>query len=79
MRLDGIASVRPTSDLVADGTLAPPGAALAARLAEVVVLPQLGEAVYWREPGRFGQPYHGQHGGLSPEETEIPLVAWPAE
>jgi hypothetical protein len=34
--------------------------------------------VYWHEPGRFVQQLHGQHGGLSPQEMEIPLVAWVA-
>jgi hypothetical protein len=34
--------------------------------------------VYWHEPGRFEQRLHGQHGGLSPQEMEIPLVAWVA-
>jgi hypothetical protein len=43
-----------------------------------VVLPHHGEAVYWHEPGRFVQQLHGQHGGLSPQEMEIPLVAWVA-
>ena len=37
-----------------------------------------GEAVYWHEPGRFVQQLHGQHGGLSPQEMEIPLLAWVA-
>jgi hypothetical protein len=34
--------------------------------------------VYWHEAGRFEQRLHGQHGGLSPKEMEIPLVAWVA-
>ena len=51
---------------------------LAARLANVAILPRYGEAVYWHEPGRFVQQLHGQHGGLSPQEMEIPLVAWVA-
>jgi hypothetical protein len=38
----------------------------------------VGEAVYWHEPGRFVQHLRGQHGGLSPQEMEIPLVAWRA-
>ena len=48
--------------------------AFRARLAEVAVLPHAGESVWWLEPGRFEQRYYGQHGGLSPNETEIPLL-----
>ncbi len=47
-----------------------------ARLAEVVVLPRPGEAAWWLEPGRFEQGFYGQHGGLSPDEVEIPLLAF---
>ena len=49
-----------------------------ARLAEVVVLPRPGEAAWWLEPGRFEQEFYGQHGGLSPDEVEIPLLAFVA-
>jgi len=77
-RLDGVADVVPVDELVAEGILAAPGPRLAARLANVAVLPRFGEAVYWHDPGRFVQQLHGQHGGLSPQEMEIPLVAWVA-
>lgn len=72
-RLEGKAEVRRTDDgLFAAGV----GEALRARLANLVVLPGPGEAVFWFEEGRFEQPYYGQHGGLSADELEIPLVAW---
>jgi hypothetical protein len=45
------------------------------RLADVVCLPFPGEAVYWFEAGRFEQHFRGQHGGLSEDELDIPLVA----
>ena len=77
-RLDGVADVVPVDELVAEGIFAEPSPRLRARLANVVVLPRYGEAVYWHEPGRFVQHLHGQHGGLSPQEMEIPLVAWVA-
>lgn len=77
-RLDGVADVVPVEDLVAEGVFAKPSPRLAARLANVAILPRYGEAVYWHEPGRFVQQLHGQHGGLSPQEMEIPLVAWVA-
>lgn len=77
-RLDGIADVVTAETLVADGVFAEPSPRLRARLGDVVVLPRYGEAVYWHEPGRFAQHLHGQHGGLSPQEMEIPLLAWVA-
>ena len=77
-RLDGIADVVPVDELVAEGIFSAPSARLRERLANVVVLPRYGEAVYWHEPGRFVQHLHGQHGGLSPQEMEIPFVAWVA-
>jgi Type I phosphodiesterase / nucleotide pyrophosphatase len=77
-RLDGTADVVPVDELVAEGIFFEPSPHFRARLANVVVLPRYGEAVYWHEPGRFVQHLHGQHGGLSPQEMEIPLVAWVA-
>jgi hypothetical protein len=73
-RLEGKADVR----RVDGGLFAGAGEALRARLANLVVLPGAGEAAWWLEPGRFEQRYHGQHGGLSADEMEIPLVSWVA-
>ena len=75
-RLDDLAEVVAVEELIAEGVFSEPSPRLRARLANVVVLPRYGEAVYWHEPGRFVQQLHGQHGGLSPQEMEIPLVAW---
>jgi len=77
-RLRGVADVVSVAELVAEGIFTEPSARLRARLASVAVLPRYGEAVYWHEPGRFAQRLHGQHGGLSAQEMEIPLVAWVA-
>jgi hypothetical protein len=77
-RLDGVADVVPVDQLVSEGIFAGPSRRLRERLANVVVLPRHGDAVYWHEPGRFVQQLHGQHGGLSPQEMEVPLVAWVA-
>ena len=75
-RLDGVAEVLASEELIAMGAFAEPSSRLRARLGEVVVMPRYGEAVYWHEPGRFVQDFRGQHGGLSAEEMEIPLLAW---
>jgi hypothetical protein len=77
-RLDGAAEVVPVAELVEEGIFAEPSPRLAARLASVAVLPRYGEGIYWHEPERFVQRLHGQHGGLTPQEMEIPLVAWVA-
>ena len=76
-RLDGVADVRPVEELLAEGLFGENvGEALTRRLANLVVLPAPGEAVYWLEPGRFEQRFLGQHGGLTANEMEIPLISW---
>ena len=75
-RLDGAATVLTTDELVAAGAFDAPGERLRARVGDLVVLPRVGDAVYWHEPGRFDQHLRGQHGGLSAAEMEIPLVVW---
>lgn len=45
-----------------------------ARVGNLVVLAYLGESVYWWGDGRFKQKYYGHHGGLTPQEMEIPLL-----
>jgi hypothetical protein len=73
--LEGVADVYAVEQLVDWGAFGPdPSDALRRRLADVVCLPHPGEAIYWLEPGRFEQHFRGQHGGLSPDELEIPLV-----
>jgi hypothetical protein len=75
--LDGVAEVRTVEALLAEGLFGPKVTdALTSRLANLVVLPAPGEAAYWLEPGRFEQRFHGQHGGLTDNEMEIPLVSW---
>jgi hypothetical protein len=74
-RLDGRAEERPVADLVAAGAFGPEQSeALRARLANVVVLPEVGESAYWHDPPRFEEHLLGQHGGLSAREMEIPLL-----
>jgi hypothetical protein len=75
-RLAGVADVLPTRRLIDEGAFGPElSDTFRARLAEVVVLPHAGECAWWLEPGRFEQPFLGHHGGRSPDEVEIPLVA----
>ncbi len=72
-----VAEVRRVEALLAEGLFGPNITdALTSRLANLVVLPAPGEAAYWLERGRFEQHFHGQHGGLTANEMEIPLISW---
>lgn len=76
-RLDGIAQVLRVADLIADGFFGPQPLAsvLAPRAGDLVILPFGGECVWWYEKNRFEQRFFGHHGGLTPQELEIPLLA----
>ena len=77
-RLAGRAVVYRTADLIAAGFFgaAPVSEAFLGRVGNLVVLPYRGEAVWWYAQERFEQKYLGLHGGLTPQEMEIPLLAW---
>jgi hypothetical protein len=77
--LAGKAEVHRTADLLQEGIFGPlpVSEALLARLGNLVVLPYNGEAVTWYEKGKFEQKYRGHHGGLTPQEMLIPLLAYP--
>jgi hypothetical protein len=44
-----------------------------ARVGNLVILPYRYESVWWYEKDRFEQRYCGHHGGLTPQEMEIPF------
>lgn len=68
--LSGIAEVHKTSELIKQGLFGPISQRFLDRVGNLVILP-LGEGtVWWHEPGRFENPYHGHHGGLSRLELE---------
>lgn len=73
--LDGVAVVAKTRDLVTDGWFGPaePSAAFWGRMGQLIILPFLGESVWLYEPDRFEMHFYGHHGGLTPQEMEIPL------
>jgi hypothetical protein len=48
-----------------------------ARVGNVVILPYQNETVWWFEEGKFDMHFKGHHGGLTPEEMEIPLLLLP--
>ena len=74
--LEGKADVVYTEDLIAQGYFGPDiSATFRARVGNLVILPYRYEAVWWHEKGKFEQKYYGHHGGLTPQEMEIPLLA----
>ena len=77
-RLEGKAAVHKTQALIEQGIFGtqPLSPALLGRLGNLVVLPYAGESVWWYEKGKFEQKYYGHHGGLTPEEMEIPLCMY---
>ncbi|MCK6511703.1 alkaline phosphatase family protein [Myxococcota bacterium] len=75
---DGIAQVLYTKDLIEHGFFGPPPLhpKLYERTGDIVILPFQGEAVWWYEKNIFDQPFYGHHGGLTPEEMLVPLLAY---
>ncbi|MGE0698146.1 MAG: alkaline phosphatase family protein [Hyphomicrobiaceae bacterium] len=68
--LDGIAHVMTMDEAIAAGLFG--GGSVSAevrrRLGDILVLPYLGQFVWWREPGLIENRMNGHHGGLTPEE-----------
>ncbi len=73
--LAGRAEVLPTAELVQAGFFGQATPRLLERLGNLVALPYRYESVFWYEKGLFEQKYYGHHGGLTPEEMLIPLLA----
>ncbi len=78
-RLAGKAEVYPVQELLGQGFFGAqaPSPALLGRLGNVVILPYQGETVWWLEAGVYDMPFFGHHGGLTPQEMEIPLLLLP--
>jgi predicted AlkP superfamily pyrophosphatase or phosphodiesterase len=76
-RLEGRAEVRKVETMIAEGWFGPQiSTTFRARAGDLVILPYRGEAVWWYEKDKFSQKYYGHHGGLTPQEMEIPLLMW---
>ncbi|HEX3641446.1 MAG TPA: hypothetical protein VHV10_09160, partial [Ktedonobacteraceae bacterium] len=77
--LAGKAEVYHTRDLLAQHFfgLQEPSPTFLQRVGNVVILPYKHETVWWHEEGKFGMHFFGHHGGLTPEEMEIPLLLLP--
>jgi predicted AlkP superfamily pyrophosphatase or phosphodiesterase len=76
-RLEEKAEVRRVAELAAEGYFGPKVSALfTARAGDLVILPRRYESVWWYEKNKYEQRYYGHHGGLTPQEVEIPLLTW---
>lgn len=75
----GIAEVYETDELIQRNLFGStsPSKALTSRMGNIVILPYEGESVWWYEKDRFENDLYGHHGGLTPKETEIPLLLIP--
>ncbi|MCX6031699.1 MAG: alkaline phosphatase family protein [Chloroflexi bacterium] len=76
-RLTGRAVAYRAADMIEAGFFGsqPPSPEFLGRVGDLVILPYRGEAVWWYEKDRFEQKFYGHHGGLTPQEMEIPLLA----
>jgi predicted AlkP superfamily pyrophosphatase or phosphodiesterase len=75
-RLEGKAEVVKVAWLIENGYFGPViSPNFRARVGNMVILPYRYESVWWYEKDRFEQRYYGHHGGLTPQEMEIPLLA----
>ncbi len=73
--LNGRALVMKTAELISEGFFGPsPTARFLECVGNLVVLPFKGESVYYYEREKFENRFCGHHGGLTPEEMEIPLL-----
>ena len=54
---------------------APVAEAFPARAGELVILPYAGETIWWWGNGEYEQTFYGNHGGLTADEMETPLLA----
>jgi hypothetical protein len=75
-RLVGKAEVYLTRDLLEQHFfgLQEPSSIFLQRVGNVVILPYKHETVWWYEEGKFAMHFLGHHGGLTPQEMEIPLL-----
>jgi hypothetical protein len=73
--LDGVATVMSMDDALAQGLFGADAIhpELRRRLGDILILPHLGQFIWWHEPGLMGNPLHGHHGGLTREEMTTVL------
>ncbi len=76
-KLVGKAEVYKTRELIKEGIFGDPKKItkkFLKRVGNLVILPYKNESVWWYKKGVFEFKFNGHHGGLTPEEMEIPLI-----
>ena len=74
-RLEGVADVVQAADLIEQGFFGERiSKKFRERVGNLVVLPYENQTVWWYEKERFDMKFRGHHGGLTPQEMEIPLL-----
>lgn len=78
-KLEGKAEVYRTGDLVAQHFFGSqePSPVFLSRVGNVALLPYANETTWWYEEGVFSMHFVSHHGGLTPQEMEIPLMVLP--
>ncbi len=73
-RLTGKAEVVKVHELIQEGYFGPTiSPKFRGRVGNLVILSHRYESVWWYVKEKFEQKYYGHHGGLTPQEMEIPL------
>ena len=76
-RLEGKADVLKTQDLIETGYFGPTiSESFFSRVGNLIILPYRYQSVWWYVKDKFEQKHYGHHGGLTPEEMEIPLNSY---
>src|SRR5207245_10092503 len=77
--VEGRAEVYKTADLIAQHFFGSqePSREFLSRVGNVVILPYQSESAWWYEEGIFAMRFLAHHGGLTPEEVEIPFMVLP--
>jgi len=79
-RLEGKSEVVKTEWLMKNGYFGPEiSQKFRARAGNLVILPHRYESVWWYEKNKYEQNFYGHHGGLTPQEIEIPLLSYEIE
>lgn len=74
-RLEGKADVVKTQELIDAGYFGETiSETFLSRVGNLVILSYRYESVWWYEKDKFEMNYYGHHGGLTPQEMEIPLI-----
>ena len=78
-RLEGKAEVYRTANLIVQHFFGSqePSPVFLNRVGNVVILPYANETTWWYEEGVFDMHFLGHHGGLTPQEMEIPFMVLP--